>query len=662
MAEAAANSAVKTWMRRVDAARELKKTWREECRVDTCYAYWRGQQRGTDEFDANGARRAQINKIHPEVANNLPSLYFYRPFANLTAEPEESDDPGTDIEARTQLLQDTANHLIRDPYVRFRDATYMALKEAHWAFGVVEVGYSAEFEDVPEVGRPPLKEREDTKVDAPAAPAEAGYAAPAAAPALDPTLGAAPEPALDALGTPPLAPVDETTALAAELQQLKGSLKSERFFVKFIPSKQVLVSVSDKPFLEDNDWVGYWEDVPLEDVKRSTAYTNTSKLEASTGNPDEDRKESDYYDKIGSAPTVRLYKLWDLRTKTRYVLAEGHDQFLLKRPFKRCGGLKFLRFDVDPYHFYPRPPLLSKLDPQDEYNQSREFLRLERLARVSRFTYDEGAMDASQMRKLETGEMGVYVPRHSGNDNPITPIPQPAYSDGAMATLTLSSREMQEVGGVGGDARVAQSKTATQAKIGEAKEQAQDSFQRSQVADFLASVVDELLRLAIDNMNLDQIVAMNVAPDSPVAAQIDAQIRQQFQTINAEILSDAAAGVSWTVSIDIDSLSPVSEELKFQKWMRGLELLGNPVMARLFSVAPPLLVETLKLMGIRDSRRQGLLGGAMQAMVQLEQQLAAASQNAAPGMPSQPKPAGPGPGGPAGPPPGGPQPGPPPQG
>lgn len=660
---AEAEAIVKTWQRRIDAAKAHKKTWVDENRVETCYAYWRGQQRGADEFDGNSQRRAQINKIHPEVANSLPSLYFYRPFATLTAEPEEVDDPDTDIEGRTQLLQDTANHLIRDTSVDFRDSTYMALKEAHWAFGCVEVGYSADFLDTATADRPPLKENEKTKVGKGAPPEEA----PLPEAAMDPMtpMDAAAPPALeigpDGLPLEP-EPIDEMASLAAELAKLKGSLKSERFFVKFIPSRQVLISVSDKPFLKDNDWVGYYEDVPLEDVKRSTAYENLAGLKASTGNPDEDKKQEAHFAEIGDSPNVRLYKLWDLRTRTRYVFAEGHDKCLLKRPFKRLGGLKFLRFDIDPYHFFPRPPLLSKLDPQDEYNQSREYLRLERISRVARFTYDESGMDASQMRKLETGEMGVYVPRHPGNDNPITPIQQPAYSDGAMATLSLSSREMAEVGGVGGDAKVAQSKTATQAKIGEAKEQAQDSFQRYVVADFLSSVVDELLRLSIDNMNLDQVAAMNIAPDSPVAAQIDQQIRQQFQTINAEILSDAQAGVTWSVGIDIDSLSPVSEQIKFEKWMRGLEMLSNPPMARLFSVAPPLLAETLKLMGIRDGRRLGMLSQAMQAMVQLEQQLAAQGQNAAPGMPSQPNQAGPGPGGPKGPPAGGPQPGPPPQG
>ena len=154
---------VKQWRKRVDAAKEGKKNWEQVNRVETCYQYWRGEQRGPDIFDEFGQRRAQVNKIHPAVKNQLPSLYFYRPNFTLTAEPEEADDPGTDIESDTELLQATLNHLVADPTVRFRESTFLALKEAHWAGGCVEVGYSAEWVDDPDLARPPLQENE--KVD-----------------------------------------------------------------------------------------------------------------------------------------------------------------------------------------------------------------------------------------------------------------------------------------------------------------------------------------------------------------------------------------------------------------------------------------------------------------------------------------------------------------
>jgi hypothetical protein len=280
---------------------------------------------------------------------------------------------------------------------------------------------------------------------------------------------------------------------------------------------------------------------------------------------------------------------------------------------------------------------------------------------VPRYTYDEDAIDADQLKKLESGEMGTYVPRKPGTSQVIEPVNQPSYSENAIQTLTLSDKEFADVGGVGGDARIAQSKTATQAKLAEVKEQTQDSFDRLMVADWLGEICEELLRLAVENMSIERVIATNLSSDNMYNMEIGQQIAQSFQRINASILSDSAAGVEWTVVIDLEALSPVSEEEKFQKWMQGLSLFGNPGMARLFAVSPELLEHTLTLLGIKSGKDVALIQDAMMKVVQMEAMLAAQGQNAAPGVspqggsgaPGMPKPpsgaGGPQPGGPPGP-------------
>ena len=635
-----ADEVVKTWKKRIEAAVRLHDKWEEGCRVRECYNFWRGDQL-QETFDEFGNRRAQINKIHPEVRNNIPSLYYYRPFVRLNAAPEQLDDPGSMVESDTQLLQDTVNHLVRDKSVGYRENTFLALKEAHWAMGVCEVGYTAEFIDAPNADKPPLKEKKDTKVKKPKD--ESGDV----------------EPMVDNMAmVDNAAMVDPTMAIInEELESLREQLKGERFYVKHIPANRFICSVSDMPIVDNNDWVGYWEDVPLQDVKRAKAYKNTSDLKANTGEKDDKEKKivEDLNDVEGETDKVRLYKIWDLRTRERLVLAEGHDKELLRKKFKRIP-LKFLRFDVDPYHFYPRPLLLSKLDPQIEYNDSREYLRRVRKGTVPRYTYDEDAVDEVQIKKLESGEMGTMVPRKPGTSQVIEPIQQPSFSENAIQTLTLSDKEFADVGGVGGDSKIASTKTATQAKIAETKNQVQDSFDRLIVSDFLAEVARELLSLAIENMSIDTVIAINVPPDSQFANQIGPQIAEQFQRINATVLGNAQNGVTWDVVIDLESLSPVSEEEKFQKWMQGLSLLGNPVMARLFSTSPELLQYTLGLLGIKSGRDQMLIMQSMQKVVQMEAQLAAQGQNAAPGVSPQRGSGAPGAPKPGGPPPGGPQP------
>jgi hypothetical protein len=298
---------VAVWKKRVEAAKDLHKKWMSEQRVQECYNYWRGDQL-VEPFDEFGRRRAQINKIHPEVRNNIPAIYYYHPFARITAAPEALDDPGTTVEQDIQLLQDTTNHLMRDPRTMYRDSTYIALKESHWALGLVEVGYTAEFTEAPNVEtKPPLKEKKDTKVGKPLPPEEPQ------APILDPA--AAPFPSLtgtDPLAAPPPNPLDpsavmepmgiaapieappqppDLTEMLSQIDMLKSSIQDEKFFVRHIPANQVLVSISDLPILESNDWVWYWEDLPLEDVKRSDAYKNKDDLKPNTGDPDKERSE-----------------------------------------------------------------------------------------------------------------------------------------------------------------------------------------------------------------------------------------------------------------------------------------------------------------------------------------------------------------------------------
>ncbi len=325
---------VRLWKKRRGAAKDVYDDWTKECRVLEGYNYWRGNQleQVKDRF---GNRRAMVNKIHADVSKQLPSLYFYRPYARITPQPELADTPGSEIDADSQLMQDTVNHLIRVPGTRFDPSTRMATKESQWAMGIVEVGYEIDFMDSPDQDHPALKEEEDTKAAT--------------------SVEIRPEDQTEQVegGSMDKDERHEETELETELQDLKQSIRGERFFVKHIPAKQFMISQSDKPILEDNDWVGYWEDVPVEDVKRSPAYSKNAKfLEAVPPGDDETERKriNTEDDEAGNPKRVRIYKIWDLRNKEKLVMAEGHGVVLFRKKFKRLGLLD-LRFDIDPYHW-----------------------------------------------------------------------------------------------------------------------------------------------------------------------------------------------------------------------------------------------------------------------------------------------------------------------
>lgn len=592
MASGEADKTVKLWMSRVRAADKAREEWEGKYEVPRCRAYWAGFQRD-EPSDSGGDRMAQVNLIAPAIRARIPSLYFYYPFARVVASPAKSDTSGETVDDKAQLIQDTANSLLRDPRCGLKEQTLIAVKEAHWAFGAVEVGYSADFIDNPalKTAAPPLKEDENTEGTAPA---------------------------------------------------YEKVISEEWFWTRRIPPRQILVSAPESTVVEENDWLGYWEFQHVEDVKKAPAYSNTTNLKGAGA--DDQKKEGDT---DTSANDVKLYKIWDQRTRTRYVLAEGHDKCLMKQPYDRLP-LFFLRFDVEPDCFRPVPPIYHWLGAQDEYNDSREFLRMQRKTRVPRYTVDEEGVLPEELQKFEANEPNVWIKRRQNTSGDvISPVMQPALSDSALQSLTLSRQEFDQLSGIGAEARQqASSGTATQAAIMNQRQTIQDSFDRYVVANWLGQIIRELVLLAIDKMTLPRWIQINSDQYSPEFMQDAQVIAGLHREITLQNLQEANDDMRWDISVDVESLSPVSEQEKQAQWMQALNLISNPAVAPLLAMSEPLLKRTLDLNGIKNAKDQGAIRQALMQKAQFEMQMA--QQQAGGGPPGvAPMPGAPqGPGGP----------------
>ena len=195
----------------------------------------------------------------------------------------------------------------------------------------------------------------------------------------------------------------------------------------------------------------------------------------------------------------------------------------------------------------------------------------------------------------------------------------------------------------------ARAETATQAAIMNQRQNIQDSFERTMVANWLAEIVREVILLAIDKMTLPRWVMINSDPNSPQFMADAQNIAQNYQQLTQQNLSDAHEDLKWDVTIDVESLSPVSEQEKQAQWMQALNLISNPAVAPLLAMSEELLKRTLDLNGIKSAKDQAAIREALMAKAQMEAQMA--GQQAQPGVTSLP-----GPGGPPGPGPTAPQP------
>lgn len=668
---------VKLYFRRIATAKKFKQKWEEDYEVERSHDYVRGFQRAEDdEYDAQGDKKYQINKILASLKTRIPALFYYFPYARVKPSYGREDSIGSQVSDRATLLQDTVNTIIRQPKTRFKPETMLALKEAHWAFGVIEVGYDADWGENPYQSRPKLIENEDVRRD------------------------------LEGIQEIP-----EEDSYEEELAKLEEVPHSETFYLKHVPARQFLVATNDRSSTERQDWVAYWEWMYVEDVKRCDSFSNTKDIKANAkmanegGEIDKDLVPTIKDDKAKDVPPdmVRIWKIWDLRDKKRYVLAEGHDRILKVTDFHYLP-LAILRFEVMPGEWYPIPPIYSQLTEQDEFNDSREWLRLVRKGTRPRYVYDKQAFSADELEKFETDEFFTMVGVDNNNLDPIRPVQMPQIPDSVMRTLTLSDSGLSEQSasspvdrltrGAGGKP------TATEVNAMGQKGEVRDSYEQQEVADWLATICTSLIKCALEKMTLPQWVIVNsdptaqsypmesqiigqqfsqymkllnanlqafgaseqgteaapmaplpdtlqipaAPPDMPGMAPLGSAVStqgvnlgtpltppkplgggmaaQQFQQVTPEQLQAADDGMQWDITVDVESLSPVTEEVHGNRLLQALNLIASPGVGQLLSMSPPLLKTVLNLMGIRNAADQNNIFQALQLKMQMEQQMA----------------------------------------
>lgn len=570
------------WHERVTAANKAYTEWEDRFHCELLEEYWEGFQWEEEDSD-----QYVINLIYPTVEVRKPSLFFWRPRYRVEPKVVKIDDPLSAIEDRAKLREDALNTFIADKRVCFDHATQLCIHEAHFRFGLVEIGYSASVTDNPRAGKP------ITRGD------------------LGLTDTGADEVIYD--GQEPMIHPDTI-------------LEDEMVYVKRIPARQFRVSFTSSNRLEKCDWCGYYEWHRLEDVKANKEYSNTSNLKAGGTLSRQYYADTKDPEKEKHRDMVKLWKIWDLRDKKKKVFVEGYDKFLLDDPFKMLpfAALKFHERLDD---FYPLPPVFNWIPPQDELNETREMQRVHRKRAYRRYTYVDGAIDEDELEKLETGGDMTYA--KANREEPLSPVPDAPLDAAFWRNLPATKDDFREISGIPGEARgVAEADTATQANILDARARIRDNMGRVQVGEWLSEIGYILMRTIEDNMSLPFWIKVNVDPYSQGAMQEIMQVAQLWQQISVEELGE----LDYEVSVDVESLSPISEEAERNSWNQVLAILSNPNILFALTQSEVLLRKTLNLYGIRSEKEIREIKRVGLVIMQYLQQQQAAAQG--PGNPS----------------------------
>jgi hypothetical protein len=592
---------VKVWMRRLTRATKVFDAWEKEFECEHLDAYYRGKHwRGKTEEQAKG--RYTINLIFATVETQLPTLLFSRPKVEVEARPDREEEPSSNAGARATLIKHTLQTFVEKRTLHFPFVTTLALRDAYARFGLVEVGYTADWVDNPNADKPVLKDDGSTMVD------KAGE------------------------------PVQHPKKI------IKPGSK-ESLFVKRVCPRDFRCSPG-RNVLAENDWVAYCEWHYVEDVKRNPLYKHTENLKASgrgPGDVDTEIPDAALTDPVDGPPEqVQLWKIWDLRRKVRHVVAVGHDKMLMEAkafPFMPFADLKFFELG-DAY--YPLPPMFNWLSPQDEINESRDAQRIHR-RRFSRRYMKEPIVDDKEFQKLESGEDGVCITVPRVEPSPIAPIPDAELGQSNWAQLAATKDDFLQITGVSGEQRGApEAQTATQANIVNIRGQIREARARNQVAEWLGAIVHLMLLTIREHMTLPFMVKQSTDPfELPPEEETKA-----WSQIKREDVED----LDVDVRIDVSSLSPVAADADRQGWNVVLQLLANkdlqPYLMMENPKAPgkpsPLLRKTLMKNGITSENeileiwRVGQ--AVMQQQMMMQAMAAVAKSSGAPGggMPSIP--------------------------
>jgi len=586
---------VGVWQSRVTASGKIYKKWEEKYRCDLLEQYYHGHQ-WAEQPEEMAEEHYTINMVFPSVEIKIPSLFFYHPNVKIRPRPAKADDTGTLSEERAKLQQDTVNTFIQDPRLDFKGEVSLALRESFYRFGVIEVGYTADFIDNPLLQKPELELTEKEK----------------------------------------------ELAKAKKIPNPENE-NPESLYIKRIPARNFRAGVNAKNSIHRCDWVGYFEEHYPSDLKKNENYKNTSGLKATgrikkdiTGEGAEE-KDRDVDGNVVDRDTVRVWKIWDLRSRKRIVFVDGGEKFLLEDTFTYLPFAVLKQYEILD-QFLPFPPVYNWLHPQNELNETREMQRVHRKRFYRRYTYRDGAIDPAEIEKLESGGDGVYA--RANQPDPIQAVPDAPLDPSIARNIPDSKQDFMEISGVSEEQRgnAVDTTTATQANIVDVRSRIRENYQRENVAGWMANIARLILKTIKENMVLPIWVQMNIDPTGQQPAQEAAKVGALWKMITSTELGP----IEEDITVDMTSLTPLVEQEEMRNWTQVLGLLTNPALVAVLMASDVLLRKTLGYFNVKSEKEIAEVKKAgMAILAQLA--AAAAAQAGAKGAGGQQGSPGPGP-------------------
>jgi len=530
------------WGKKLEISEKAYKEWEGRFRCSVLEKYYEGFQ----FKDVQEKYPYVVNFFYATINEKIAAHLFGKPQFKVTPKPGFSDFDLSFAIQSAQIKEDTLNTIIQRDDSYFEEEVESAFLDSFFRYGIIEVGYSANWVINPQAGKPVLRSFKKNEL------------------------------------------YGREDSIVRQPEELP---ENEQIFFKRIRPNRFRVGGIDSSYLTRCDWVAYYDYVLKADLLGLPGIKNKDQIRDSIGSSvsysDIDEPNYDY------SSIVKIWHVWSNREKKRYLLLDSPSVELWSDDFERLPLFGF-RWDRRTSGWYPIPPSFQWVSSQDEINDARRQLKNHRKRFIRKFQALEGSIDDIERDKFESevdGEL-VTVKR----ENAISAIETASLGAESDKSVMIAKDDFNTVSGTANEVRgTADRMTATQARAIEGHASRRETKTDVKVSKWVCAIGREALLLARDKFTMGTWIKLNVDPQEDFMEEVKDQ-QAAYRWVSSEDLSD---GYDFRIDVDITSMSPQRFDEEKAHYIEFLSLMSQfPQVA----LSPALIRETAYRCNYRNER------------------------------------------------------------
>ena len=524
------------WLSKVLKANKYYNDWSQKFKCNEMEEYFYGFQ-WKDGSTAVKYDRYTINFIFSTIEIKKPSLIFQNLIYHVKARPAAGEFDFVSSSKRATVREDLLNTIVSDEKQEFDIEFEAFIVDAFFRFGIMEIGYSANWIDNPNAGKPILRSDVSTENE-----------------------GIEPGSEEDILREPKKIPQEEKI-----------------YFKRILPWRFRVGGIDGFTFKKCS-WVGYYDYVRVQDLRANPNLKNVDKLEWSGARSEDfpsltDSQEAypaEQSEELKGGDMVKIWHLWDIRANKKLIVAESQCVTLLEEKYE-LFPLVALKYINKLRGWYPLPLVFNWKSPQDEINEAREQQRIHRRRGVRKYLYADGAFaDDGEIDKLENGGDMTFAKTTGPPADKMIALPSAPLDAVVMQSLQVSESDLNIITGTPSEQRgQAEETTATQANLTNQNAQVRDSRARIQVANVIREIGRLVLLTVQKHFTSSFWVRLRTNRNNEGFMQEVQDAQEEWRQFSSEDIGDDE---DFDVDISVDSISPIENGAEKAKFIEFLSL------------------------------------------------------------------------------------------